>query len=133
MSRRIRFPMAGAISRWRPPSNRACGGAPRAPPPGAGLINDVRALREPGALKAAAASGCAVCLVHMQGEPRTMQVAPHYSDVVTEVRAFLEARVAACREAGLSGTRLTVDPGFGFGKTLEHNLTLLRRLRELAA
>jgi dihydropteroate synthase len=100
---------------------------------GAGLINDVRALREPGALKAAAASGCAVCLVHMQGEPRTMQVAPHYSDVVTEVRAFLEARVAACREAGLSGTRLTVDPGFGFGKTLEHNLTLLRRLRELAA
>jgi dihydropteroate synthase len=62
-----------------------------------------------------------------------MQVAPHYSDVVTEVRAFLEARVAACREAGLSGTRLTVDPGFGFGKTLEHNLTLLRRLRELAA
>jgi dihydropteroate synthase len=87
---------------------------------GAGLINDVRSLREPGALAAAAASGCAVCLMHMQGEPRTMQRAPSYSDVVGEVRAFLADRVA-------------VDPGFGFGKTLEHNLTLLRRLGELAA
>ena len=100
---------------------------------GVGLINDVRALREPGALEAAVASGCAVCLMHMQGEPRTMQQAPHYSDVASEVRAFLAARVAACRAAGMAPERLTVDPGFGFGKTLEHNLTLLRRLPELAA
>jgi dihydropteroate synthase len=100
---------------------------------GAGLINDVRALREPGALEAAVASGCAVCLVHMQGEPRTMQVAPSYADVVAEVRAFLAARVASSLAAGLAAERLAVDPGFGFGKTLEHNLTLLRRLSELAA
>jgi dihydropteroate synthase len=100
---------------------------------GAGLINDVRALREPGAQDAAVASGCAVCLVHMQGEPRTMQVAPSYADVVAEVRAFLAARVAASLAAGLAAERLAVDPGFGFGKTLEHNLTLLRRLGELAA
>jgi dihydropteroate synthase len=100
---------------------------------GAGLINDVRALRAPHALKAAADSGCAVCLMHMQGEPHTMQDAPHYVDVVSEVRAFLAQRVAACREAGFEADRLAIDPGFGFGKTLEHNLTLLRRLRELAA
>jgi dihydropteroate synthase len=100
---------------------------------GAGLINDVRALREPGALAAAAASGCAVCLMHMQGEPRTMQLAPSYADVVAEVRGFLAARVASCAAAGLAAERLAVDPGFGFGKTLEHNLTLLRHLGELAA
>jgi dihydropteroate synthase len=100
---------------------------------GAGLINDVRALREPGTLAAAAASGCAVCLMHMQGEPRTMQRAPSYADVVGEVRAFLAGRVAESLAAGLAPERLAVDPGFGFGKTLEHNLTLLRRLGELAA
>jgi dihydropteroate synthase len=100
---------------------------------GAGLINDVRALREPGALEAAVASGCAVCLMHMQGEPRTMQLAPQYADVVSEVRAFLAGRVSACRAAGMAAGRLTVDPGFGFGKTLEHNVTLLRQLSELAA
>src|SRR5215470_12686781 len=100
---------------------------------GAGFINDVRALREPGALEAAAASDCALCLMHMQGEPRTMQVAPHYDDVVAEVRSFLTARVTACRAAGIDPARLTVDPGFGFGKNLEHNLTLLRHLGELAA
>jgi dihydropteroate synthase len=100
---------------------------------GVGFINDVRALREPGALEAAAASGCGLCLMHMQGEPRTMQVAPHYRDVVSEVRAFLSARAAACRSAGIDAARLTVDPGFGFGKNLEHNLTLLRHLPELAA
>ena len=99
---------------------------------GAGMVNDVRALQGRGALEAAAASGCAVCLMHMQGEPRTMQLAPHYTDVVSEVRAFLAARVLACRSAGIAPERLSVDPGFGFGKTLEHNLTLLRRLRELA-
>ncbi len=98
---------------------------------GAGLINDVRALREPGAVAAAHSSGCAVCLMHMQGEPRTMQASPAYRDVVGEVRAFLEERAHACRTAGFSADRLVLDPGFGFGKTLEHNLTLLRSLREL--
>ena len=100
---------------------------------GAGLINDVRALRAAGALEAARASGCALCLMHMQGEPRTMQLAPRYTDVVAEVRAFLGARVAACRAAGIDAERLLVDPGFGFGKNLEHNLQLLRALPQLAA
>ena len=100
---------------------------------GAGFINDVRALREPGALEAAAATGCGLCLMHMQGDPRTMQAAPHYGDVVAEVRAFLTARVTACRAAGIDPAQLTVDPGFGFGKNVEHNLTLLRQLGELAA
>ena len=100
---------------------------------GAGLINDVRALREAGALEAALESGCAVCLMHMQGEPRTMQAAPAYQDVVSEVRAFLAARARTCRAAGFSAERLLLDPGFGFGKTLEHNLTLLRHLHELGS
>jgi dihydropteroate synthase len=100
---------------------------------GAGLINDVRALQEPGALEAARLSGCAVCLMHMQGEPRTMQAAPAYRDVVGEVRAFLDERARACRAAGIPADRLILDPGFGFGKTLEHNLTLLRHLRELGS
>jgi dihydropteroate synthase len=98
---------------------------------GAGLINDVRALRAPGALAAARASGCAVCLMHMQGEPSTMQQAPHYTDVVSEVGAFLEERLGACRAAGFRSEQLLIDPGFGFGKNHTHNLTLLRRLREL--
>jgi dihydropteroate synthase len=98
---------------------------------GAGLINDVRALRAPGALAAARASGCAVCLMHMQGEPRTMQQAPVYADVVAEVRAFLDERVLACRAAGIAPGQLLIDPGFGFGKTFAHNLTLLRHLSEL--
>ena len=100
---------------------------------GAGLVNDVRALRAPGVLEAAAASGCAVCLMHMQGEPRTMQLAPHYDDVVGEVRAFLAERAAACREVGIGTGRLVVDPGFGFGKNTRHNLTLLSHLAEFAA
>ena len=100
---------------------------------GAGLINDVRALGEPGALEAAVDSGCAVCLMHMQGQPRTMQQQPRYGDVVAEVRAFLAVRLAAARDAGVGADQLLVDPGFGFGKTLTHNLTLLRHLRELAA
>jgi len=99
---------------------------------GAGLINDVRALREPGALAAARASGCAVCLMHMQGEPGTMQQAPSYRDVLAEVQAFLGERVDACLAAGLQPDQLLIDPGFGFGKTFEHNLTLLRGLAELA-
>jgi dihydropteroate synthase len=99
---------------------------------GADLLNDVRAFQEPGALEAAAASECALCLMHMQGDPRTMEVAPGYVDVVKEVKAFLEARAQACRLAGVAPERLVLDPGFGFGKTLEHNLQLLRHLRELA-
>jgi dihydropteroate synthase len=98
---------------------------------GAGLINDVRALTEPGALEAAAASGSAICLMHMQGDPRTMQRAPSYVDVVKEVKAFLDEHVQRCRAAGVSSDRIVVDPGFGFGKTLEHNLELLRGLRSL--
>lgn len=100
---------------------------------GAGLVNDVRALRDPGALEAVIASGCAVCLMHMQGEPRTMQDAPAYGDVVREVGAFLRERASVCRAAGLADNRMLIDPGFGFGKTLEHNLTLLRRMGELTA
>ena len=99
---------------------------------GAGLINDVRALREPGALEAAAGLGVPVCLMHMQGEPRTMQANPVYGDVLAEVREFLAGRVAACEAAGIPRARLIVDPGFGFGKTVAHNLALLRGLPELA-
>ena len=100
---------------------------------GAGLINDVRALREPGALAVAAQTGCAICLMHMQGEPRTMQHNPTYRDVAVEVRAFLDERVLAAQAAGIAADRITIDPGFGFGKTLEHNLELLRNLRELTS
>jgi dihydropteroate synthase len=100
---------------------------------GASMINDVAALCEPGAIDAVADSGVAVCLMHMLGEPRTMQLAPRYGDVLAEVRGFLRDRVAQCVEAGIARSRLVVDPGFGFGKTLAHNLELLRRLREIAA
>ena len=100
---------------------------------GATLINDVAALRRPGALAAAAALGVPVCLMHMQGEPRTMQRDPGYRDVVGEVRGFLAKRLAACQAAGIPRERLLVDPGFGFGKTLAHNLALLRGLPRLAA
>jgi len=95
---------------------------------GAGLINDVRALAAPGALEIAAESACAVCLMHMQGEPRTMQSNPTYGDVVTEVKAFLVQRAENCRKAGIAADRIVLDPGFGFGKTLAHNAALLRSL-----
>ena len=95
---------------------------------GASMVNDVTALAAPGAIGAVAASGAAVCLMHMQGEPRTMQRDPHYVDVVAEVRAFLAARAQACRNAGVEHDRIVVDPGFGFGKSVAHNLELLRRL-----
>lgn len=98
---------------------------------GAAMINDVRALRADGALQVAARSGAAVCLMHMQGEPRSMQDDPRYDDVVTDVIAFLRARIAACVAAGIQRERLVIDPGFGFGKTAQHNLELLRRLHEL--
>ena len=98
---------------------------------GASVINDVRALREPGALEAAAGSGAAICLMHMQGEPRTMQADPRYGDVVAEVCDFLRERAEACRAAGIANDRLLIDPGIGFGKRLEHNLALLAGLPAL--
>lgn len=100
---------------------------------GAGLINDVRALARPGALAAAAASGLPVCLMHIRGEPGTMQQAPQYLDVVAEVMAELQSRIAVCTHAGIARERLLVDPGFGFGKTLEHNLALLDNLQRFSA
>jgi dihydropteroate synthase len=98
---------------------------------GASMVNDVRALREPGALAAVVNSDVAVCLMHMQGEPRTMQQEPRYADVVAEVREFLRERVRACQEAGIDRDRLVLDPGIGFGKRLEHNLALLAALPAL--
>ncbi|MDG9928424.1 MULTISPECIES: dihydropteroate synthase [unclassified Pseudomonas] len=95
---------------------------------GAGLINDVRALRRDGALEAAADTGLPVCLMHMLGEPGTMQQDPRYDDVVGEVCAFLEQRMAACVEAGVARERIVLDPGFGFAKTLDHNLSLFKHL-----
>ncbi|HYO28761.1 MAG TPA: dihydropteroate synthase [Azonexus sp.] len=100
---------------------------------GAAMINDISALRHHGALAAVAGSDCAICLMHMQGEPGTMQVAPHYNDVVREVRDFLAERVACCRAAGIDANRLVLDPGFGFGKSQEHNLTLFRSLTATAS
>lgn len=100
---------------------------------GADMINDVNALLAPGALEAVAASNAAVCLMHKQGEPRTMQINPSYEDVVGEVRAFLAARIAAARAAGIAQDRIVIDPGFGFGKNLQHNLELLRHLGDLAS
>jgi len=100
---------------------------------GAGMINDVYALRLDGALDAAAALKVPVCLMHMQGEPRTMQDAPHYEDVVSDVRRFLAERIFACEMSGIDKKRIVADPGFGFGKTLEHNLALLRALDEFSA
>jgi len=100
---------------------------------GAGLINDVRALGREGALAAAAATGLPVCLMHIQGEPQTMQAAPVYEDVVTEVCDYLALRVRTCEHAGIERDRLIVDPGFGFGKTVAHNLQLLQGLPQLVA
>lgn len=98
---------------------------------GAGLINDIRALMRPGAMQAAADSGLAVCLMHMQGEPQSMQQAPVYDSVLEQVNSFLEARVQACLEAGIDRRKLVLDPGFGFGKTLQHNLELFARMEQL--
>jgi dihydropteroate synthase len=100
---------------------------------GAGFINDVYALRREGALDAVAELKVPVCLMHMQGEPRTMQQDPHYDDVVSDVRRFLAERIFACEMSGIDKKRIVVDPGFGFGKTLEHNLALLRALDQFAA
>jgi len=95
---------------------------------GAAIVNDVYALQAPGAVEAVAGSDCGVVLMHMQGVPRTMQVAPHYDDVVAEVAAFLLDRLAVLGAAGIAADRVALDPGFGFGKSVEHNFTLLREL-----
>jgi dihydropteroate synthase len=100
---------------------------------GAGMINDVAALTVPGAIDAVAAGHAAVCLMHMRGDPENMQRDVFYADVVSEVQAFLVDRVESCRAAGIDADRIVLDPGFGFGKTVEHNLVLLRRLSTLVA
>jgi dihydropteroate synthase len=98
---------------------------------GAGFINDVRALRQPDAIKAAAATGLPVCLMHMLGEPKSMQIDPNYDDVVSEVGQFLAQRIEACTKLGIAHRNIVIDPGFGFGKTAQHNLQLLNRLDQL--
>lgn len=100
---------------------------------GAAMVNDVNGFQAPGALAAVADSNCAICIMHKQGDPQTMQQAPQYADVVTEVRGYLGERIATAERAGIARDRIVVDPGFGFGKTLDHNLELLRRLDEIAA
>ncbi|WP_104401417.1 dihydropteroate synthase [Vibrio penaeicida] len=97
---------------------------------GADIINDVRALQEPGALQVAAQANVPVCLMHMQGQPRTMQENPKYQDLLEDVEAFLAERIAACESAGIERGQLILDPGFGFGKTIEHNYHLLANLEQ---
>jgi len=97
---------------------------------GAHIINDIRSLSEPGALEAAAQTGLPVCLMHMQGEPRTMQNAPHYDDVFESVNRYFVEQIARCEAAGIAKENLLLDPGFGFGKNLHHNYQLLARLSE---
>ncbi|MFJ3523824.1 dihydropteroate synthase [Pseudomonas sp. NPDC090203] len=100
---------------------------------GAGLINDVRSLRRDGALDAAVATGLPVCLMHMRGEPTDMQDAPHYDDVTGEVASFLRERMDACIAAGIAAEKIILDPGFGFAKTLDHNLSLFKHMEALHA
>ena len=100
---------------------------------GAGMINDVRSLQRDGALDAAAATSLPVCLMHMRGEPQTMQDAPHYHDITAEVIAFLQERIVACKRVGIAADRIVLDPGFGFAKNTEHNYALFKRLPELLA
>jgi dihydropteroate synthase len=122
---RVSVPLS--VDTSKPEVMRAAVGA------GAGMINDVWALRKTGALEAAAGAGVPVCLMHMQGDPRTMQAAPRYADVLSEVRGFLQDRIAACSAAGIDSERLLLDPGFGFGKSLAHNLALLAGLEEICS
>ncbi len=120
-----RFAVIVSVDTSKPAVMRAAAAA------GAGMLNDVRALRAPGALEAAREAALPVCLMHMQGAPRTMQENPQYDDVVTDVGLFLEQRLAACEAATIPRHRLLIDPGFGFGKTLTHNLQLLAGLNKL--
>jgi dihydropteroate synthase len=121
------LPAVISIDTRKPEVMRAALGA------GAQFVNDVAALRAPGAMAVIATGDAAVCLMHMQGEPGTMQREPRYADVVTEVKAFLAQRVHDCLAAGIARERIVIDPGFGFGKTVQHNLQLLRELRQFAA
>lgn len=100
---------------------------------GAAMVNDVNGFQAPGALAAVAGSHCAICIMHKQGDPQTMQQSPQYADVVMEVRDYLRQRIAAAEQAGIARDRMVVDPGFGFGKALDHNLELLRRLDVIVA
>ena len=119
---RARFDVPISVDTSKPAVMRAAVAA------GADMLNDVRALREDGALEAAAELGVPVCLMHMQGEPRSMQKAPQYDDVIVDVLQFLRERINICQTAGITKDKLLVDPGFGFGKSLSHNLTLLKEL-----
>ena len=119
-----RLPVLLSVDTSNPEVMRRAGAA------GAHLVNDVRALRSPGALETVVASDLGVCLMHMQGEPATMQIDPRYDDVVAEVRTFLGERVQSCIAAGIARARLCIDPGFGFGKLQAHNLQLLRGLSQ---
>jgi len=121
---RQRFPVAISVDTSTPSVMTAAAVA------GANLINDVRALHREGALAAARESGLPICLMHMQGDPESMQNQPEYDSVVDEVASFLARRVADCQLSGIAKNRLIVDPGFGFGKTLEHNLQLLKELKQ---
>jgi len=125
LERLVELPVPVSVDTCKPEVMR------RAAAAGAAMINDIFALRAPGALDAAAESPVAVCLMHMQGEPRTMQQAPHYRDVVGEVETFLIDRAAAAVACGIGRDRIVLDPGFGFGKTPQHNLELIRALPRL--
>jgi dihydropteroate synthase len=125
LAREIPVPLS--VDTSRPGTMRAAVAA------GASMVNDVRALQRPGALEAAADLGVPVCLMHMQGSPETMQQDPCYRDVVAEVCTFLAERTRACLDAGIRPEHLVVDPGFGFGKTLSHNVALLTSLDELSS
>ncbi len=127
IERALQLPAIVSIDTSRPEVIRAALAA------GVHMVNDVRALTFPGALEAAAGSTAAVCVMHMQGGPADMQDNPRYDDVVREVAAFLAARVLACERAGIARERIAIDPGIGFGKTVAHNLELLRNLATLAA
>jgi len=119
-----RLPLLISVDTSNPELMRRAGSA------GAHLVNDVRALRAPGAIEAVAAGALGVCLMHMRGEPATMQIDPHYDDVLEEVKLFLAERARLCCDAGIARERLCIDPGFGFGKRLAHNLQLLRELAQ---
>ena len=115
-----------SVDTWKPELMREAAAA------GAAIINDVNGFEAPGAFAAVAGNGCAICIMHKQGNPEIMQQAPQYGDVVAEVGSYLGARVAAAEQAGIARERIVIDPGFGFGKTLEHNLALLRGIGKLA-
>jgi dihydropteroate synthase len=123
VSQNIHIPIS--IDTYKPAVMRAAIAA------GASIVNDVRALQEDGAISAVANSEVGVCLMHMQGTPQTMQVSPSYTNIVQEVADFLSARVAACQHAGIANNRIMLDPGFGFGKTSAHNITLIQQLNAL--